>query len=485
MGAASDAEPSGGLGGRIGLLAGPGLGAALVAWTHPSGGAHGGLSAEGALTLGMLAWMSVWWVTQAVELAVTALIPLVALPLLGLASFRQVAACFSDSVIFLFAGGSVIAMALDRHGLTARFVHALLSAAGTRPVAVMGAVFVASACVSAFVSNTATAALVLPLAMGLVARAAPLPGSEAHLQERSRRNFASAVLLAVAYGATVGGGATLVGSPPNGVAANYLRAEGVEVTFLSWLKVGLPVAVLAVPVCIAVIAWMLPCGHVRLSHERRQAFPRLGFAGRAALAVFAATVACWVVLPSLPEGWKPKDLPDGAIAAAAAAVLLALPARDGSGERIVPWDVAKGMPWHVFILFGGGLAIGEAMERNGVSQAIGGAFAGLGDLPRPVILGTIVTCMAFASEVGSNTALAATAIPVVAAAGPALGLTPQEVAFATALGASYAFMLPVGTPPNALVFGTGMVRYRDMVRVGFVLNVAMAALVTAALSVLC
>ena len=485
MVATADAEHHGGLVSRIGVVAGPAVGAALAAWTHPSLLAHGGLSAEGAVTLGILAWMACWWVTQAVELAVTALIPVVLLPLLGLATFKQVGGCFSDSVIFLFAGGTVIAMALDRHGLSARFVHLLLSTAGTRPAMVVGAVFLAATCVSAFVSNTATAALVMPLALGLVARAVPMPGSERHEYERSHRNFSTAVLLSVAYGATVGGGATLVGSPPNGVAANYMRSEGVEVTFVSWAKVGVPIALLAVPVAIAVIVRMLPVRHLHLTHERRQAFPPLGFAGRAALAVFALTVVAWVALPSLPEAWRPKELPDGAVAVAAAALLMALPARDGTRDRIVPWDVAKGMPWHVFILFGGGLAIGEAMERHGVSQAIGQAFSGLGSLPLPVVLGTIVVTMAFASEVGSNTALTATAIPVIAAAGPTLGLSPQQVAFATAFGASYAFMLPVGTPPNAMVYGTGMVPYRAMVSVGFVLNIAMAVLVTAALCVLC
>jgi sodium-dependent dicarboxylate transporter 2/3/5 len=469
---------------RAGRFAGPAAGCLLAWWIHPAGNGSGSLSAEAAITAGLLLWMSVWWVTEAVDLAVTALLPVALLPLAGAMPFRELAGAYADNVIFLFAGSTVISIALDRHGVSAHFVHWLLAAAGSRPAMVVTAFFAAAAAVSAWVSNAATTALLLPLALGVAQRAEPRGGTDPDHARRSVRNLTAAVLLAVAYGSTVGGGATLVGSPPNGIAANYLRAAGIEMDFARWMHFGVPAALAAAPVVVLVLVRMLPAPDLALVRADRSSLPPLGRNGWIALAIFAGTVATWTTWRQWPDWMRPAGVTEGGVAMAAGVLLMVLPASGARRERLVPWTESSRLPWSVFILFGGGLAIGEAMQETGLAAAIGDSFRGLGALPEPVVLAIVVFGLAFASEVGSNTALTATAVPVLGAVAPALGMPVEKVVVATALGASYAFMLPVGTPPNALVYGTGKVPYGDMLRVGLVLNVAVGAVLVAVLSVL-
>ena len=473
-----------GIAARAGRIAGPALGIALALWMHPAAGGASALPGGAAVAAGLLLWMATWWVTQAVDLAVTAMLPAVLLPILGVVGFKEVAASYADNVIFLFAGGTVIAVALDRHGVSSHFVHWLLAAAGTRPALVVTALFSAAAALSAFVSNTATTALMLPLAIGVAGNAVPRAGTLPEVAARGARNFTCAALLAIAYGATVGGGATLIGSPPNAIAANYLRAEGVDLDFVGWARIGVPVALAVAPLVLLVLTRMLPAHGIELARRGKESLPPLGFAGWATLAVFGAAVLVWTTSSAWPSGWRPAGLTDGGVAIAAAIMLMVLPAGRGRGERMVPWACTRELPWGVFLLFGGGLAIGDAMQRTGLSASIGEGFAGLGALPAPLVLGAIVVSLAFASEVGSNTALTATAVPILGAVAPALGMPVEKVAVATAFGASYAFMLPVGTPPNALVFGTGKVPHGTMVRVGLVLDLCVAVVVTAMLSFL-
>lgn len=486
--ASTESEAGSGRAARVGRFAGPATAAALVAATHPAWGAAGGLDADAAWTLGLLAWMAIWWMTHAAELAVTSLLPVVLLPALGVMPFKDVAGNYADQVIFLFAGGTTIAWALDRHGISERFVGALLRTAGRSPTTVVAALFVAAACVSAFVSNMAVTAMMLPLALGVAASAVATPGASAEAAARGKRNLTVAALLAIAYGSSVGGGATLVGSPPNPIAAENLAKAGQPIDFLGWMRVGVPMAVAMTMAAIPILWWMLPCGGVVLRGTDRAggrvagcADARRGWTPAAVLtlAVFALTVAAWTTGKHWPEWMRPRDLPDGGIAIAAAAVLMLLPAFDGTGERVVPWRAARELPWGVFILFGGGLALAGAMEDSGLSGAIGRHFEGLGSVAPIVALAAVAASLIFASEVGSNTALAATAVPILVAAAPATGLPLQQLVLAATFGASYAFMLPVGTPPNALVYATGRVPHGTMMRIGFVLNLAAVVVVTA------
>lgn len=448
---------------------------------NSAGMAAAELSREGAIVLAVMAWMACWWLTQAVELATTALLPLILFPLTGVTpTIREAAAPYASEIIFLFAGGCLLAQALERHGLSRRFAMALLSMAGPRPVLIVGAFMLTAALVSAFVSNTATAAMMMPLALAAAleaSRGAP----EQPNRERLLGGFSTAVLLAVAYGASIGGALTLIGSPPNAIAAQLLRQQGTEVTFLSWLRFSAPATALFLPVAWLLLTCVLiPVRRLRLGTGVRDeaSTERAGWTRAAifTLCVFLATVTLWISLP-----WLPSPLPrlqDAGVAILAGLVLLVVPLSRNPSSTTLSWHDAARLPWSVFVLFGGGLSIASAMGRHGVAEWLSRAFHELQGAPEIVVVAVIVLAILFLTEVASNTAVASTAIPVLLALAPALGVPVERLVLPAAFAASWAFMLPVGTPPNAMVFASGRVPALTMARVGFVLNIAAAILIT-------
>ena len=465
-------------------VAGPALGALGWMWCHPSLGGAGGLSPAGAATVGMLVWMAVWWATQAVDLAITGLLPVVAFPLTGIAPTEQVLPPYANDVIFLFAGGCVIAFAIERHGLGERFTMLVLSRVGHAPGRVIAGFMVTTAAVSAWVSNTAATAMMLPLAMAAIAWFAGAQGAGDGGSSSGRRpmlQFQHAVLLAVAYGASIGGAMTLLGSPPNPIAAEWIRESGGAMSFARWASFGVPLGIMMIAGALLAFRFLFPCAELRIPVRDAEAFASRARMSRAAwitLVVFACAATAWIVAPLIAP-WAGMRLRDGQIAVAAAIVLLACPARRGDAQAIVPWSDIGRLPLGVFLLFGGGLALADAMQRNGVSDAIAASLTGLSALPEPLLILLVVLVLIFASEIASNTALAATAVPIVGAMAAGLGVPAERLVIAAALGASYAFMLPVGTPPNAIVYATGGVPVRSMLRAGLVLNVIAAVIVTA------
>lgn len=459
-----------------GLLAGPLAAVVIRSTLGPSadggdGAVEGALSASGSIVLGLLAWMAIWWLTQAIPIAVTAVLPVAVLPALGVERFADAAQAYASDVIFLFAGGCLLAAAIDRHGLGRRFAGAMLSVAGRRPGAILAAFMLVTAALSAFVSNTATAAIMLPLALGAISfvdRAAP----ESPDRDRLVRRFALSLLLGVAYAASIGGCATIVGSPPNAIAAKMLSEQaGEPVSFLGWLAFGLPVAALMLPATWLVLLVMFPMGGLSLRADGGPAFekgPALDRFGWFTLAVFLATVAAWVTRPLWPP--SAAAIGDWGIATIAGVLLLGVPLSSSPrGATLAAGDLAR-LPWGVFILFGGGLAIAASMRSQGVDLFLGSLFDDVAGLPPWIVIGVLVTGVVFLSEVSSNTALASAVVPVVLAAAPVLGLPPAELAFTVGVAASLAFMMPVGTPPNALVYSTGRVPVGAMMRAGLVVN---------------
>jgi sodium-dependent dicarboxylate transporter 2/3/5 len=447
-------------------------GLALAALAHPAAGARWGLSPEGALALGLLAWMAIWWMLEALPLAITALLPVVLLPLLGVGSVLDNARHYVDSVIFLFAGGGVMALALERHGLTERFTRALLALAGRSPVRVVAAVFAGTATLSAFMSNAAVTSMMIPIVAGVAASVRVRDGVPAEIGARSGGHFATVTMLCVAYASTVGGTATIIGSPPNAIAAKWLTENGHAVDFLRWASFATPLAIVMGVLSVVVLVRLHPMRGIEC-HARADRGVPLGVAAGVTLGVFAAAVACWIT----PVHLKSAMLVDGAVAAIAAALLMSVPV-SSRGTPCLPWRETRRLPWGVYILFGGGLALADAMQRTGLSQAIGQSFEGLGGTHAVLALGAVVAAMVFASEIASNTALTATAVPIVGALAPALGVPPERLVIATALGASLAFMLPVGTPPNAMVYATGRVSQRQMIRAGFLLDLVSIVVIT-------
>ncbi|MFM1889948.1 MAG: hypothetical protein RLZZ565_705 [Planctomycetota bacterium] len=467
------------------LLAGPLIALAVVMLLGPEGEDAPppdavALGRDGALVLGLLGWMATWWLFQAVPIPVTALLPVAVLPLLGVTGFGEAAAPYASDVIFLFAGGCLLATAIDRHGLGRRFAGAILSVAGRKPSAIVAAFILVTALLSSVVSNTATVAIVLPLAMGAIAyvdrHAVAVPGRSA-----STGRFALCLLLAVAYAANIGGCLTIVGSPPNAIGAKLLSEEtGTPISFLGWMRFGGPVVLVMLPLMWALLTMvLLPLRDLELEATEGPAFepgPPMSRESWFTLAVFIATVAAWVTRPLWPA--ELASIGDWGIATIAALLLLCVPLRiSASGAALEARDLAR-LPWGVFILFGGGISLAEAMKTHGVDAYLGSLFTGLEGLPPWLVIATVVAAVVFLTEVTSNTAVASAVIPVLIVLGDALGIPAAELALTVAIAASLAFMLPVGTPPNALVYSTGMVPVGAMIRAGIVLNLVSIVVLT-------
>ncbi|MBK8323817.1 MAG: DASS family sodium-coupled anion symporter [Betaproteobacteria bacterium] len=478
---------------RIGLAAGPLL-ALAVFWILPTRYATGpdtavDFTTAGRATLAMVAWMATWWMTEAVDIEVTALLPVTLFPLLGITTIAKAAAPYASDVIFLFLGGFILGLAIERWGLDRRIAFFTLRLTGTRPGAMTAGFMVATAFLSMWISNTACAAMMVPIAISvvsLVTKARPGGGEPGP----GERNFAVGLLLAIAYSASIGGIATLIGSPPNGIAVRFIaQTYGKEVSFVDWMAIGLPFTVVFLP-----IAWVLltkvlfparfaeiPGGREMIAAEIARLGP-LSRAEKVTLAVFAGTAFLWIFGEPLRAvtvaGVKPlAGLTDSGVALLAALALFLAPVDAAKGVRAMDWVTASRLPWGVLVLFGGGLSLASAVEVNGVSAFIGHSTRGLGVLPPLVLLAAVVTLTVFLSEVTSNTAQVATMTPVLAAMAPGLGLDPPTLVIVCALAASSAYMMPVGTPPNAIVFGTGLVRMPQMMKAGIVLNLTGIAVI--------
>jgi sodium-dependent dicarboxylate transporter 2/3/5 len=488
---------------RIGLFGGPLLGL-LCYHLLPTQYATGPdqwveFTAAGRATLALMICMAAWWLTEAVDIEVTALLPIAAFPLLGIAPLNKVLPPYAADVIFLFMGGFIIGLAIERWGLDRRIAFFTLRFVGARPSAIVGGFMAVTAFLSMWVSNTACAAMMVPIALSvidLVVRTrtgAGLKESGGIPQDRrAERNFAIGLLLSIAYAASVGGIATIIGSPPNGIAVRYVQQSfGREMGFLDWLLVGGPFTLVFLP-----IAWLLvtrvlfpadlaeiPGGSRYFDGEYRKLGP-ISRGEKAVLTIFAVTALLWVTSPLLKRlevaGARPlAGLSDTGIAMLGAMALFLCPVDLKTGTRAMDWATAKRLPWGVLMLFGGGLTLATAIEANGVSAFIGHASRGLASLPPLVVLLVIVSMTVFLSELTSNTAQVSTMVPVLAAMAPALGMSPYVLIFACTLAASSAYMMPVGTPPNAIVFGTGLVRLPQMMKAGFWLNLAGILLITA------
>ena len=447
---------------RLGLVVGPVL--AAVAWFA---GPSLGLAPDATWVFALLALMATWWVTLAVEPAVTGLIPLVALGVLGIGTPAEIAAPFANDVIFLFGGGALLACALERTAMSSRFASWLVRRAGTSPLRVLTAVMLATAVMSAFVSNLATTATMLPLAVALAARARGAATDDAGRAAAAR--FGTSLFLGVAFAASIGGALTIIGSPPNPIAVEWLRKNGVEMDFVRWLRFSVPTTAVFLPIAIAVLGvWLFPARGISVpaGDHRNQPVSRDGWV---ALGIFVLAVTAWVSQP-LYATLLPS-LKDGTIGVGAAVLLFMVPSKDRPGRGILDGAAFAKVPWRVLVLFGGGLCLADAMQRTGLSTSLGTIIHSAGTLPSLAVLAIMVTLLVFSSEVGSNTTLAAMAVPIVGGLAPGLGVKPETLVIPAVFAASWAFALPVGTPPNALVYASGHVRSRDMMRAGLILDV--------------
>jgi len=460
------------------LAAGPVLFFILLLLPRPAD-----LSAEGQATLAMAGWMAVWWLAVAVPLAVTALLPLVLLPVLGVATPAAAAAPYANPVIFLFMGGFFIAAAMQRWSLHRRIALGVVARTGTSPRRLIGGFMLASALLSMWMSNTAATLMMMPIGGAVLNLIVGPAGDSTDSSE-----LGVALMLAIAYAGSIGGVATLIGTPPNAVlAAMADELIATEVSFAGWMAIGLPVSAVMM-----LAAWVLLCfvlfklgsdpitGAARLLREQRDKLGGWHAAERVTAGVFVGAATAWIL--RAPKEIGDLTIPgiqtllprvgDSTIAIAAALILFLWPTRDRDGRRtrVLDWAHAREIPWDILVLFGGGLSLAAAFESSGTTTWLGGKLAVLDGLPDMVIVAAVATAFVFVTEVTSNTATATLGLPVMAALGPSVGVEPLALMAAAALGSSMAFMLPVATPPNAIVFGTGYIRPADMSRTGFWLN---------------
>lgn len=433
--------------------------AALIHQAVPSNGVE---SAGPRVGLALFALVGGLWLTQALPLALTALlVPLLAV-LAGVSDLRTALAPFAHPIIFLFLGGFALAAALQQQGLDRALALAVLRLARGRRSVAVGLLFALTAFLSMWISNTATAALMLPLALGLLRS----PAGDAPTGPAEQ----AFVLLGVAYSSSIGGMATLVGSPPNAIAAAQAG-----ITFAEWLVVGLPLVAALLPLMVAVLVLVLRpnlAGRADVPVERLAWTPERCVT----VAIFAMTAAGWVGGASLARNLGVAADIDSLVALAALAALV--------GSRAVSWEqVERTTHWSVLLLFGGGLALSQVTESTGASQYLAQALmALLAGAPVWLVLASVVAFVVFLTELVSNTASAALLVPIFLGVGHALGLHPAILASAIAFAASCAFMLPVATPPNALVFGTGLVPQATMIRCGLVLNLVCIPVVSLAVT---
>jgi len=457
-----------------GLAGGP-LAAALVFAVLPDGAASGAdaaaLGAAGRAVAATAVWMAIWWMTEAVPLPATSLLPLVLLPVTAGLPVRDVASPYAHELIFLFLGGFVIALAIERWDLHRRIALATLLRVGESPRRVTAGFMGVTALLSMWVSNTATAVMMLPIAVSVAGMLA-----DASDEEGSAR-LATALLLAVAYAASIGGTGTLIGTPPNLFMASFVSRElGVQISFASWLAVGLPLVAVFLPFAWWVLVSRFPLERDAGSGASRNALRRglaelgpLSRGEKLTLAVFLAVAAAWVGRPLLVRAGL-EGLTDAGIAMTGAVTLFALPVRWREGVFVMDWATAKRLPWDVLLLFGGGLSLAEAIRSTGVGDWLGHQLAGLAGAPAVAVVVLVVALVIFLTELTSNTATTATLLPILTALAPVLDLDPLLLAAPAAIAASCAFMLPVATPPNAVVFGSGRVPLPAMLRAGLFLN---------------
>lgn len=444
-----------------------------------------GLSPTGWRTAGAGLLMAVFWITEPIPIPVTALLPLVLFPALGLGDIRATAAPYANPIIYLFLGGFVIALAMERWHLHRRIAIGLVGRLGTRPTAIIAGFLLSSGLVSMWVSNTATALMMLPIAMS-VANLVPDTGR----LSRESADFRIALLLSIAYGATSGGMATLIGTPPNALLAAYMsEVYGVTIGFGQWMLIGVPVSLVALGAVYLVLTRVmfrlgtepLP-GLAELIAEEQETLGAVSRGELAAGVVFVVTAACWVAQPLIARAIPLVS--DTTIAIAGALALFMIPIDLKRGEFVMTWEATKGLPWGVLLLFGGGLSLAGNIEAHGLAAWLGNLARSLNALPTVGVLSIVAFGILLLTELTSNTATAATFLPITAALAVSFGENPLLFLVPAALAANCSYMLPVGTPPNAIVYGSGMMPLSAMARAGIVLNVLLVPILVGALLLL-
>jgi len=431
-----------------------------------------GLSVQGKNLLAATVWIGVWWVLEVLPIAVTALLPIILFPLLGTLDLGETTASYGHKYVFLYMGGFMLAVAIERWNLHKRIALNIIRIIGTNMYTIVLGFMVATAFLSMWISNTATTVMVLPMAISIIKQLKDNPITP----QDENGIFGKMLMLAIAYSASIGGIATLIGTPPNLVFAGFVqKTYGVDVSFWQWMKFGLPVATIML-----VLAWLyltrvayplrqgkFPGGKEEINRLLAQLGPMCR-EERLVLWIFILTAICWITRSFFLQNFI-SGIDDTIIAIGSAVLLFIIPIGKGKGA-LLTWEEAVQIPWGIILLFGGGMAIAKGFEDTGLASYIGSQMTFFDGLPLLVLLFLVIACINFLTEVTSNLATTAMMLPVLAPLAVTLGIDPYMIMVACTSAASCAFMLPVATPPNAVVFGSGYLKIPDMVKAGFFMN---------------
>ena len=425
--------------------------------------------------LGIAFWMMLWWITEVVPIYVTALLPMVLFPSLGLFSTKETFAPYANPIIFLFMGGFIIALAMEKRKLHIRIALNLIKITGTKPTGIILGFSIATAFLSMWISNTATTVMMLPIAMSVLNLLSQKDNTKEY------KKFGLALMLSIAYSANIGGTMTLIGTPPNVVFAGFmLDRYNIEVGFGEWMMIGVPFGILMLGISFLVLTKgmvkiRLPKieGAEELISSELSALGNMQKAEKMVLFVFVLTASLWMFKSQVNSVvYGASILSNTSIAMLGGLLMFCLPVSIANGEFLLNWKAMKDLPWGILLLFGGGLSLAAGLESVGAIDLVGTFISENLSISIWVLVIGLATLSLFATEIMSNVALVTVLLPVVMGISDQMGISPFEFAIPVTLAASCAFMMPISTPPNAVVYSSGQIKVKQMMRVGFVINIA-------------
>jgi sodium-dependent dicarboxylate transporter 2/3/5 len=443
-------------------------------------------------TLAIALLMAIWWITEVIPLAITALLPVVLFPIFGVMDGKEVSSAYFNHVIFLFIGGFIVALAMQKWNLHKRIALKILSFTGSSPARILIGFMFASAFLSMWISNTATAMMMVPILLSIIVKL------EEHLEADEVKKYSIGLLLGVAYGSSIGGIATLVGTPPNLSFARIFQImfpNAPDISFSAWFVYAVPISI-----TFFIITWFYLFQRFKPKVDKAKfsgiqfnsQYKELGkatFEERSVFIVFVMLALLWLTRQSIViggfqiPGWSellitPKYINDGTVAIAMALVLYFIPSREKKGKRLMDWETTSKLPWYIVLLFGGGFALASGFKESGLSMWVGEQLSGASVLHPILIVSIISFTVTFLTELTSNTATIEMLLPVLAGLAVSIKVNPLILMLPATLSASMAFMLPVATPPNAIIFGSGRIKIMDMARAGLILNLLGVIIIT-------
>ena len=453
---------------NFGLILGPALFVIILLWFHLEE-----LSKEANAILASTIWIAVWWITEAVPIAITSLLPVVLFPLTGGMELAETTASFGHRYIFLYIGGFILAIAIERWNLHKRIALNIIQLIGTNVKNVILGFMLATAFLSMWISNTATSVMMLPIGMSIISQLMDNPKTV----ENENQNFGKALMLAIAYSASIGGIATLIGTPTNLVLATIVQETyGIEITFSKWFMFGLPISLILLAICwkyLTEIAFTFkqkkfPGGRNEINKQLKS-LGKLSYEEKTVLLIFVGTAFAWITRSFFLQKLIP-NLDDTIIAVIAGILLFILPASKSKNRKLINWEEAVKLPWGILLLMGGGLALAQGFKTSGLAEWIGGQLTLLEGASIFILLLFLIALVNFLTEITSNLATTAMILPILAPLSLVLDVNPLILMVGATVAASCAFMLPVATPPNAVVFGSGYLRIPDMAKTGIWMN---------------